>query len=85
MLLVVRTFPLRSEGHVLNVSFADVVNGEANRVWVSIENKSDKNITLTSIAGSFHDPDSNKVLKNVRISSGPPPNLLKTFTHATGL
>ncbi|KAK7690619.1 hypothetical protein QCA50_005718 [Cerrena zonata] len=45
-------------------AFGHVVNGEANRVWVSIENKSNRNVTLQAIAGSFHDTESNKVVKN---------------------
>ncbi|KAI0806328.1 hypothetical protein BC629DRAFT_1486973 [Irpex lacteus] len=45
-------------------AFHHVVNGERNNIIVSIENKSDRNVTLQSIAGSFHHPDSNKLVKN---------------------
>lgn len=44
-----------------------MVNGEANKIFVSVENKSDRNITLENVAGSFHHPVSNKVVKNVCI------------------
>jgi hypothetical protein len=44
----------------------DVVNGEKNRISLTVENKSDRNVTLTSVAGSFHNPDTNDVIKNVR-------------------
>lgn len=43
----------------------DVVNGESNKIVVSIENKSGRNITLENIAGSFHYVDSNRLIKNV--------------------
>ncbi|KAI0091352.1 hypothetical protein BDY19DRAFT_935298 [Irpex rosettiformis] len=45
-------------------AFHHVVNGEKNIIFVSIENKSDRNVTLQSIAGSFHHPDTNKLVKN---------------------
>jgi len=44
--------------------FAHVVNGERNKMSLEIENKSPVNVTLKSAAGSFHDPDSGKLLKN---------------------
>jgi hypothetical protein len=43
-----------------------VVNGEKNKISLTVENKSDRNVTLTSIAGSFHHADTNAVIKNVR-------------------
>ena len=44
----------------------DVVNGQKNDIFVSVENKSDRNVTLQNIAGSFHHPETNKLIKNVR-------------------
>lgn len=46
--------------------FGHVVNGEKNKISLSVENKSQRNVTLTSVAGSFHNPDTNVVIKNVR-------------------
>ncbi len=45
----------------------DVVNGEKNNVFLAVENKSDRNITLQSIAGSIHHPETNALVKNVRL------------------
>jgi hypothetical protein len=42
------------------------VNGEKNRITLAVENKSDRNVTLASVAGSFHNPDTDAVIKNVR-------------------
>ena len=44
--------------------FGQVVNGERNQILLAIENKSDRNITLQSIAGSFHHPETNSLLRN---------------------
>jgi len=44
--------------------FAHVVNGERNKMTLEIENKSPLNVTLKSAAGSIHDPDSGKLIKN---------------------
>jgi len=44
--------------------FGHIVNGEKNKITLTIENKSDRNVTLTTIAGSFHNPDTNDVIKN---------------------
>ncbi|KIO17104.1 hypothetical protein M407DRAFT_246850 [Tulasnella calospora MUT 4182] len=44
--------------------FAHVVNGERNSMSLEIENKSALNVTLKSAAGSIHDPESGKLLKN---------------------
>lgn len=44
--------------------FGHVVNGEKNRLEVFIENTSDKNVTLLSIAGSVHHPETNALIKN---------------------
>ena len=46
----------------------DIVNGERNRINLLIENNSDLNVTLISIAGSFHDAQTDALIKNVRSS-----------------
>ncbi|KDR78901.1 hypothetical protein GALMADRAFT_244549 [Galerina marginata CBS 339.88] len=46
-------------------AFNHVVNGEKNGLTITVENKSGKNVTLLSIAGSLLHPDSNVVLKNL--------------------
>jgi len=45
-------------------AFGHVVNGEQNKIFVSVENKSDRNITLKSISGSFHNPETDALVKN---------------------
>jgi len=45
--------------------FGHVVNGERNSISLTVENKSDKNVTLINVAGSFHNPDTNDLIKNV--------------------
>ncbi|THH11017.1 hypothetical protein EW145_g929 [Phellinidium pouzarii] len=44
--------------------FGQIVNGERNRINLLVENKSDLNVTLVSIAGSFHDPQTDDLIKN---------------------
>lgn len=44
--------------------FGHVVNGERNQIFLVVENRSDKNITLQSVAGSFHHPDTGTLIKN---------------------
>ena len=44
----------------------DVVNGEKNTLTVTVENKSDRKVTLLNIAGALLHPDTNALLKNVR-------------------
>jgi len=44
--------------------FGHVVNGEKNRITLAVENKSGQNVTLTNVAGSFRDPETNNVVKN---------------------
>ena len=41
------------------------MNGQKNDMFVTIENKSDRNVTLQNIAGSFHHAESGKLVKNV--------------------
>ncbi|KAI5119003.1 hypothetical protein M0805_004413 [Coniferiporia weirii] len=47
-----------------NNPFGQIVNGERNRINLLVENKSDLNVTLISIAGSFHDPQTDTLIKN---------------------
>ena len=42
-----------------------VVNGERNSMTVTIENKSDRNVTLGKIAGSLRHPETDHLVKNV--------------------
>lgn len=52
---------------ILHPRFVDVVNGERNAILVSIESKeTDRNVTLKNIAGSLHNAQTNKLVKNVR-------------------
>ncbi|KAG0708182.1 hypothetical protein DFH29DRAFT_522753 [Suillus ampliporus] len=44
--------------------FGHVVNGERNQISLVVENKSDKNVTLQSVAGSFHNPETGALIKN---------------------
>lgn len=44
--------------------FGHVVNGERNQIYLLVENKSDKNVTLQSVAGSFHHPETGTLIKN---------------------
>ena len=41
------------------------MNGEKNTLMVTVENKSDRNVTLLNVAGALLHPDTNAVLKNV--------------------
>jgi len=45
-------------------AFGHVINGEKNKISLTVENKSDRNVTLISVAGSFHNPDTDIVIKN---------------------
>ncbi|KAF8150760.1 hypothetical protein B0H34DRAFT_730076 [Crassisporium funariophilum] len=46
-------------------AFNHVVNGEKNSLTVTVENKSDRNVTLLNIAGALLHPDTNAILKNL--------------------
>jgi len=46
-------------------TFNHVVNGGKNALIVTVENKSDRNVTLLNIAGALLHPDTNAVLKNL--------------------
>ena len=49
---------------------ADIVNGERNTILVAVESQeTERNVTLKSIAGSLHNAQTNKLIKNVRESS----------------
>lgn len=54
---VVATFPESNP-------FNQVVNGDRNQIFLTIENKSDRNVTLQSVGGSFHHPETGKLVKN---------------------
>ncbi|TFY60027.1 hypothetical protein EVG20_g7576 [Dentipellis fragilis] len=43
--------------------FGHIVNGEQNHVFLNIENKSHRNVTLLTVAGAFHDAQSDKLIK----------------------
>ncbi|OCH95447.1 hypothetical protein OBBRIDRAFT_788333 [Obba rivulosa] len=45
-------------------AFGHIVNGEKNKIFLTVENQSGRNVTLKSIAGSFHHPESNALVKN---------------------
>jgi len=44
--------------------FGHVVNGERNIINLLIENNTKRGVTLLSVAGSFHHPETDRVLKN---------------------
>ncbi len=46
----------------------DVVNGEKNQLSIAVENKTPRVVTVVSVAGSVHHPETDKLIKNV---SGP--------------
>ncbi|KAF8348886.1 hypothetical protein F5887DRAFT_948159 [Amanita rubescens] len=46
-------------------AFGLVVNGERNSLTVTIENKSEKDVTLVNIAGSLHHKDTDALVKNL--------------------
>ncbi|PAV16589.1 translocon-associated alpha [Pyrrhoderma noxium] len=48
-----------------NNPFGQIVNGERNRLNLLIENLSEYNVTLISVAGSIHDAKSDALIKNV--------------------
>ena len=43
----------------------DVINGEMNKLLLSIENRTGKNVTLLSVAGEFLDPSTEQLIKAV--------------------
>jgi len=44
--------------------FGHVVNGEKNKINILLENKSKQDVTLVNVAGSFHNPETDAVVKN---------------------
>jgi len=46
-----------------NNPFGHVVNGEINKLFLTIENKTGKNVTLHSVAGEFLDPTTEQLIK----------------------
>ncbi|KII89784.1 hypothetical protein PLICRDRAFT_108566 [Plicaturopsis crispa FD-325 SS-3] len=44
--------------------FGHVVNGEKNKLTLVVENKSNRNVTLKTVAGSVHQPETNSLIKN---------------------
>lgn len=45
----------------------EVVNGQRTKLIVKILNQSGGNVTLVDIAGSFHDADTGKTVRNVSL------------------
>lgn len=45
---------------------SDIVNGEKNSLTITVENKSDKNVTLRGLGGSLYNPETDALIKNVR-------------------
>ncbi|KAJ7762716.1 hypothetical protein DFH07DRAFT_813191 [Mycena maculata] len=54
--------------------FGHIVNGEKNTIQLSVENKSEKNITLVSVGGAVYNVQNDALIKN-----------LTTFTFAVGI
>ncbi|KAG8742209.1 hypothetical protein FRC12_015422, partial [Ceratobasidium sp. 428] len=49
-------------------AFGHVVNGEKTKLVVKVLSQSGSNLTLVDIAGSFHDTDTGKTLRNITAS-----------------
>ncbi|TDL14587.1 hypothetical protein BD410DRAFT_797081 [Rickenella mellea] len=47
-----------------NNPFGHVMNGERNQISLLVENKSGLNVTLVNVAGSFHDTETDAIIKN---------------------
>jgi len=45
--------------------FGHVINGEKNSLVLSVESKSDRNVTLVRVAGSVHHAETNTLIKNL--------------------
>ncbi|KAI0261491.1 hypothetical protein BC834DRAFT_465749 [Gloeopeniophorella convolvens] len=63
-------FPIEDPVLAVTASFPennpfDVVNGENNKLFLIVENKTGKNVTLLSVAGEFLNPDTEKLIKAV--------------------
>ena len=59
---------LRYSGQAWHI---DVINGEVNQLFLTIENKTGKNVTLHSVAGEFYDPATEQLIKAVRVLPRP--------------
>ncbi|TFK72976.1 hypothetical protein BDN72DRAFT_835634 [Pluteus cervinus] len=46
-------------------AFGHVVNGERNRLVLTVENKSDRNVTLVGATGALHHPETEVLVKNL--------------------
>ncbi|TEB34714.1 hypothetical protein FA13DRAFT_1729360 [Coprinellus micaceus] len=46
-------------------TFNHIVNGQKNTITITLENKSNQNLTLLSVAGSLTHPDTNALVKNL--------------------
>ena len=46
------------------------MNGQKNSLTVTLEKVSDRNVTVTRIAGALLDPETNILIKNVGAESG---------------
>jgi len=57
VILAIATFPEDN-------AFGQIMNGEQNKIFLTVENHSDLNVTIKSVAGSFHNPDTNALVKN---------------------
>lgn len=64
-----REYPSINGRRVLTGWSVDVVNGEKNNMFLMVENKSERNITLKTVSGSVHHVDTNALVKNVRGST----------------
>ncbi|KAF4571451.1 hypothetical protein EYR40_007921 [Pleurotus pulmonarius] len=45
--------------------FGHVVNGEKNQLSIAVENKTPRVVTVVSVAGSVHHPETDKLIKNL--------------------
>jgi len=45
--------------------FGHVINGERNTLSLNVENKSDRNVTVTGVSGSAHSPQTGRLIKNL--------------------
>jgi len=59
----------------------DVVNGELNKLFLTIENKTGKNVTLHSVAGEFLDPTTEQLIKAVCALPSPLANSQSCFFY----
>lgn len=53
----------------LTIYSLDIVNGQKNSLTITLENKSNLNLTVLSVAGALTHPDTNALVKNVRVKT----------------